>query len=339
MSEKPILITGASGFIGYHLAKKLSEDGYNVRCLVRKESDIRLLKKLKVEIFQGDLLKVETLRKIVSGIDVVYHLAGVVDAKKKNDFYRGNVLATSNLLEALMKEKIKIFIYVSSVAVYKPPKRKLLLTERSACKPITPYGISKLKAEEIVKSYIAKYSFPAVIIRAPIIYGAYQPTILTNFFKKIIKYRKVIIFGDGEYLRSFCFVDNFINGLILFINNPYGIGRVYNISDEKVYTYNEIIERATKLIGLSVKVIRLPEFIGKIVWNVGSLFANLFGLYSISLYGLRTMTINLGCDISSIKNDYGYSPAVDLEEGLRQTFEWINMSSDETSNQIKRKGI
>ena len=114
-----ILITGATGFIGRHLASVLSKT-YSVRCLVRKSSDITPLRDLNVDITYGDLLVRKSLGPALDGIDLVYHLAGEVYARRKQDYYNGNVLATHNLLEACEEKGTKRIIFLSSIGVYKP---------------------------------------------------------------------------------------------------------------------------------------------------------------------------------------------------------------------------
>ena len=93
-----ILITGATGFIGRHLAYRLAKENYSVRCLVRRSSDISCLSNLNVDIFYGDLLSKDSLGNALEKVDLIYHLAGEVYSRKKDDYYKGNILATHNLL-------------------------------------------------------------------------------------------------------------------------------------------------------------------------------------------------------------------------------------------------
>jgi len=228
------------------------------------------------------------------------------------------------LLEALKNNNIRKFVYVSSVAVYKPSKKRILLNEYSVCEPISSYGKSKLKAEELIINYYHKYKFPVVIVRAPIIYGAHQPSVLTNFFSQIIKHKKIVIFGDGNFLRSFCYIDNFIDALILIGKYENSNIEKYNISDKEVYSYNKIIGTISRIIQSPVTVIRLPKIFGDLIWQFSKLMERFFGLYFIEAYAIKTMTINLGCDISKIEEDLGYYPTVELEQGLKETIKWIN---------------
>lgn len=290
-----------------------------VRCLVRKSSDINFLREIKVDISYGDLLIKDSLRQAVEKIDLIYHLAGEVYSRKENDYYKGNILATKNLLEISEEKDIKRIIYLSSLAVYKQVTDKKLLTEESNCEPITLYGKTKLYAEELIK----KYSIPSVIVRAPVIYGPYQPNILNKFFFDAFKRKKIYIIGDGGNIRSLCFINNLVEGLILLANKSDVEGKIYILSDDSPYTFNEIIATISKVISQKIKIIYLPNILGEISWRVYRLMGTLFNLYFVELYAIKTMQLNLGCDITKARKELGYNPLVTLEAGIRNTIEWI----------------
>lgn len=166
------LVTGATGFIGSHLVKALVEQGKDVRCLVRKTSDTQYLNELGVELFYGDLLYKESLQEVAKNVNIVYHLAGIVHSKKSSDYYKINTNGTQNLVEVFLSEKIERFVYLSSIAAVGPNREHgILLNEQSPCRPIDPYGRSKLGAEKLLMNFFKKYGFPIVIIRPPTVYG------------------------------------------------------------------------------------------------------------------------------------------------------------------------
>jgi nucleoside-diphosphate-sugar epimerase len=314
-----ILITGGTGFIGRHLANILPKWGHSVRCLVRKRSNINLLKNTKVDIYYGDLLVKESLGRAFEKIDLVYHLAGEVYSRKKSDYYKGNVLATNNLLEICEAKGIQRMVYMSSVGVYKPVTTKTLLTEESECEPITFYGKTKLLAEELIK----KSNLPSVIIRAPVVYGPTQPPVLNKFFSDALNKKKVYVIGDGDNLRSLCFVDNLVEGLKLLANKLHLGGKTYILSDNSPYTFNDIIATTSKVIHGEIRIVRLPSILGDISWKIYNLMGNLFDLYFVELYAMRTMQLNLGCDITKAREEIGYNPKVTLEAGIKSTIDWI----------------
>jgi nucleoside-diphosphate-sugar epimerase len=203
------LVTGATGFIGTHLVKALVEEGRDVKCLVRKTSNTKFLEGLGVEFFYGDLRIKDSLKGIIKDVNIVYHLAGEIYSKRSRDFYRINLDGTKNLVEVGLSENIDKFIFLSSIAAVGPNREHdILLNEQSLCSPINPYGRSKLEAEKLLTKFFEKYEFPAIIIRAPIIYGpSKQSNIITKILHMIYKNR-FLIMGDGKNLRSLCYIDN-----------------------------------------------------------------------------------------------------------------------------------
>ena len=320
-----ILVTGAAGFIGRHLTVALSKT-QSVRCLVRKTSDTSILRNANVEIAYGDLLIKDSLGPALDGIDLVYHLAGEVYSRRKADYYKGNVLATQNLLEVCKVKGTRRIIFLSSIGVYKPVTERTLLTEESECEPITFYGKTKLEAEELFK----KYNIPWVIVRAPVIYGPHQPAVLNRFFLDAFYKRKIYIIGNGDNLRSLCFIDNLIEGLVLLANKVDVSGKTYIFSDNSPYTFNKIIATASSVIEQKIKTVRLPNIFGDISWKIYNVMGSLFKLYFLELYTIKTMQINLGCDITKAKTEIGYDPLVTLRVGIGHTVEWIktNLSSE-----------
>jgi nucleoside-diphosphate-sugar epimerase len=317
-----ILITGATGFIGRHLASRLAKGSHRVRCLVRDNSDISCLRDLNVDLFYADLLSKDSLGVALDKVDVIYHLAGEVYSRKKDDYYKGNILATQNLLEACRERSPKRIIFLSSLGVYKPIVTETLLTEESECKPITFYGKSKLDAEELIK----KSNIPWVIIRAPVIYGPFQPTVLNRFFLNAMYKRGIYIIGDGNNLRSLCFIDNLIEGLVLLGNKANIEGKTYILSDDSPYNFNQIIMTISAVIRRKIRIIYLPYFLGEFLWKIHNVIGKLFDLYFVELYGIKTMTLNLGCDIAKAKREIGYNPSISLGTGIKTTVDWIKSS-------------
>jgi len=312
-----ILITGATGFIGKHLTAALSKT-YSVRCLVRRTSDIKELRDLNVDLVYGDLLDRNSLAPALDKIDLVYHLAGEVYSRKKEDYYKGNILATQNLLEACKQKGTKRIIFLSSTGVYKPTYTKELLDEESKCEPISIYGQTKLDAERLIK----KYDIPWVIVRSSLIYGPYQKSMLNRFFYDAITKGRIYIFGNGNNLRSLCFIDDLVEGLALLVDKPDVLEKTYIFSANIAYTYNEVIEIASKAFQQNIKVVRLPNFLGNICLKINSLVGSL-GLFLVELYAIQKTQLHEAYDITKAREEIGYNPTISLETGFGRTAEWI----------------
>src|SRR5947209_1386964 len=132
-----VLITGATGFIGSHLAELLHSKGYELRCLVRKTSDLKWIKHLPIEYVYGDLFAQEILRSAVQDVDYIYHVAGLTKAKSRAEYFQGNHIATKNLLEAALtgKGNLKRFVHVSTQAAVGPSANGVPVDETTPFHP------------------------------------------------------------------------------------------------------------------------------------------------------------------------------------------------------------
>ena len=180
-----VLVTGASGFLGGHVAELLSRRGDSVRALVRSTSNRKHLEKLpNVELFEGGVEEVERVREAVDGVDAIVHAAGLVKARSTDEFFAVNVGGTSNLVQAARSgsrgrpSTVKRFVYVSSLEACGPSAdgRPVPVDQES---PVNAYGRSKLAAEKVVLS--AKDELPVVILRPGAIYGPRDGEILDVF--------------------------------------------------------------------------------------------------------------------------------------------------------------
>ena len=145
-------VTGATGFVGSHLVDLLLANVFEVTCLRRKTSSVKWLEGKNVNFVEGDLYSNEALEKAIKDVDYVFHVAGVVKAKNKEGFERGNNLAAKNLIEitASVNPTLKKFVLVSSLAVCGPNLSSEPLTEEYIPRPITTYGRTKREAEKEV---------------------------------------------------------------------------------------------------------------------------------------------------------------------------------------------
>jgi dihydroflavonol-4-reductase len=175
------MITGATGFVGSHLAERLAEDGWRVRALVRATSDRSHLQALGVELRPGDLGSADAIREAAEGVDVVYHLAAVTTARDEAGYLRANAEGTRTLVRGLLqcRARPRRLVYLSSYAACGPanggPRR---LEEPPA--PISAYGRSKLEGERIVAE-AASAGIEVVVIRSPAVYGPRDRALLSYF--------------------------------------------------------------------------------------------------------------------------------------------------------------
>jgi nucleoside-diphosphate-sugar epimerase len=316
------LVTGGNGFIGSHLVEYLIDQGFKVRCLVRRESNLIWLENLDVQYVYGDCRNKDTLPQAVAGMDYVFHLAATIRARDWETYYQTNCIGTKNLIEVCeeINPLLKRFVYVSSIAAAGPSSRGKLKREEDGCKPTNDYGRTKLLGEIAVRSIA--HSVPFVIIRPPNIYGPRE----REFYAivSIIQKRIQPLFGNGEKQTTICYVDDLVRGILLAATHKNSAGKTYNITDGKTYSYREITDEIVKALGISNLIFPLHHCtLMPLVFTI-QLAARMFKKDSF-LTVSRLRHIRKSYFLHSgekVQRELGFKPAVSLEEGIRRSIAW-----------------
>lgn len=316
------VVTGANGFVGSHLVDLLIDRGFQVRCVVRKTSNLRWLENKGVKIFDCGLFDKNGLRTALRNASYVFHVAGVVKAKTPEGYFKGNVEPTKILLDIAseMKESIKRFVVVSSQTVTGPSLNVKPVNEETECKPMTNYARSKFEQEKVTLKYSDK--FPITICRAPAVFGE-RDTEIFIYFQTFSKGLTSLIGFDKKVL-SLIHVADLVEGLYLAATSKNSIGKIYFISSEEYYSWDEIGDITSKVLGKKAFKVRIPHFIVYIVAAVAQFF---------SLFSSKPATLNIEkakdltqsawiCDTSKAIRDFGFKQNVSIEEGIRRTCEW-----------------
>jgi dihydroflavonol-4-reductase len=319
---KSALITGGTGFIGSHLVESLLSKGYRVKCLIRNTSSLKWLQNLPVEYVHGDLFNHDALRMAVRDVDFVYHLAGVVAAKKREGYFRGNQVGTRNLLEAVIAVNpgLKKFIFVSSLTAAGPGTGNEPVTEEDVPRPITAYGESKLAAErEVIERWTA---LPSVIVRAPAVYGPRDIGILT-FFQSISKGLEPLI-GFREKKASLVHSTDLVNGIILAGENEKAVRTTYFIGSERPYTWSELGALTATLMNKKTIRIKIPHWLVFAIAGISGVVGNLGSKPPIFNYekGKDITRANWSCSVEKAKRELGYRQMIQVEQGFAETIEW-----------------
>ena len=323
MQTKEIaVVTGANGFVGSHLVDNLIEKGFNVRCIVRKSSDLKWLDGKNIEIFNCGLFDKDGLRKPFKDATYIFHVAGVVKSKTKDGYYKGNVETTKNLLEVALENKstVKRFLLVSSGTVTGSSLDGKPLTEKSECNPITTYGKSKLEGEKTTLSY--KNRLPITICRAPAVYGERDTEIFIYFqtFNKGI----TTTIGFNKKELSLIHAADLVEGFYLAATSEKAKGEIYFISSEKYYTWQEINSVTSKVLNKKPIIIKVPHFI---VYTI-SAFAQFFAMFSkhpatLNIEKAKDITQQYWIfDTSKAISELGYRQKISLEVGIKRTCDW-----------------
>lgn len=315
-------ITGATGFIGSHLVDQLLKKNYEIKCLVRKTSNLKWLKDKPVELIYGDLFDKEALTPALKDTDYVYHIAGVTFAKKKEEFYKGNVDATKSLLEICLaaNPELKKFIHISSQAAAGPSFDGKPIDETKDYHPITTYGKSKMEAEKIVRSYFDKLN--CTVVRPPAVYGPRDYAIF-EYFKAMNRGLQPLI-GFENKLISLIHAVDLVDGIILAGESDKAKSNIYFISSGKFYNWRDVGEITQRLLGKKSLKIVIPHFAVHVV----GFFSEVFGYMStkpVILNREKVKDITQAywiCSVEKAKQDFGFKEKFTLEEGFKNTIDW-----------------
>lgn len=280
-----ILVTGGNGFVGGHLVKKLTADGHEVVVLDNfSSSQQQATNDIKdVQVIKGDIRDKSDVTRALKGCEAVFHLAALVNLREADDEsdYDTNFLGAKNVFELAKKQDAKV-IFTSSAAVY---GNATLCKEDMECRPISQYGRSKLKAE----NFLRKEMPDAFITRAFNIYGPGGKGAINIFCRNVPDYKPVKIFGNGMQTRDYVYVQDVVDALLFGLDNSgtYNVGTGYEASLLDVL---DIIHAITKA---------KPQ-------------------YKFELPNEKEIKRSRA-DIMKIKKELGWSPKVDLREGILLT--------------------
>ena len=306
--DKKILITGATGFIGSHLTRKLVEKGFEVGIIKRKKSNLWRISSLmnKLSIYDADLRDIHKVSEAISHFnpDVIFHLATYYAVEHKSEevslMVDTNVLGTIYLLESSRESKVRLFVNTSSCAVYKESKVKL--RENSCLEPINFYALTKLQAEQACSFYTKKYGLKTVTFRLFPPYGpADQERRLIPYAIKSFLEEKKLRLTTGEQKWDFVYIDDIIEAYLKLLNmsNLPIEHEIFNIGTGNVVSVREVIERIKYIFGVALE----PD------WGV--------------IPHRKSETWFLCADINKAKNILKWQPKTQiLREGLDLTVKW-----------------
>ncbi len=322
-----ILITGASGFVGSHLAEELSKKEKKIRVLV-KDGNLGNINgfsdeiKKKIEIVNGNLLDKASLLKALNGIDKVFHLAAIGRPMNipKQMYFDVNFQGTKNLLEACKENKVKKIIHISTISVFGFSRDRTALNENSPKLPVSDYGESKKMGEEFAIEFCRKNKINLVIVRPPMVFGPRDTQFLKLF--RLINTGFFPLLKKGKAKIEFCYVKNLVNGILLADKHGKNL-EAYNISDGKIYTIKEVFSEIARQENKKLFPISIPVWLVKIS---GLFLASLFSLFGkkapFNSGTAEWMSKDNSLDITKAEKELGYKRVIPLEESIRETVKW-----------------
>ena len=316
------LVTGASGFTGYHLCRALTEKGYSVRALVRTSSRIEKLRSLGIELVEGDLANPSSLDGIAKGMDKVFHIAALYrqEGVSKDLFFSVNKKGTQALLDESAKAGVDRFIHCSTVGVQgeikDPPAR-----ESAPYAPGDHYQVSKVEGEKLALNYHRDGKIDVVVVRPVGIYGPGDTRFLKLF--KFIHNGKFRMIGKGEALYHLTFVEDLVDGVIRAAETAAASGQVYTLGGKEYLPLNRLVPLIAETLNKPVPKKRLPLWPVYLAAVACEAICRPLGIEPpIYRRRLDFFTKDRAFDISKAQSELGYDPKVPLKEGLLRTARW-----------------
>ena len=317
-----VLVTGAAGFTGGHLARALHARGYDVRALVRRADQARELARAGIAGVAGDLTDAASLDAAVAGVEIVYNIAALYrQAGLPEETYRRvNATAVGDLIVAARRAGVRRLVHCSTVGVHgdveRPPAG-----EDAPFRPGDVYQRTKLEGERLAAETAAREGLELTIARPSGIYGPGDRRLL-KLFRGVAR-RRFRILGDGRIFYHLTYVDDVVEGLRLCGEVPAAAGRAYILAGAEVTTLNELVGRIAAAAGVAPPRLHLPVWP---VWLLGAACEIACAPLGIEppLYRRRVdfFTKSRAFRIDRARAELGFAPAVGLDEGIGRTLAW-----------------
>jgi len=313
-SRKKVLVTGAGGFIGSHLIERLIDLGADVKGFARYNSrnDWGLLEIIpsqkldSLQIISGDLQDYDAVFSAVRDVDVIFHLGSLISIPysyiRPRDTIENNILSTLNILTAARDLGVEKVVHTSSSEVY-GTALYVPIDEKHPLQGQSPYSASKIGADKIVESFYCSFDLPVATIRPFNTYGPRQsaraiiPTIITQAIDQ-----EKIKLGSLFPTRDYTFVKDTVNGFISTAESKSSIGEVINIGSNFEISMGDLAQRISSLLNKDIEITQ----------------------DSSRVRPLKSEVKRLWCDNAKAKRLLGWEPQVSLDEGLKETIEWIS---------------
>ncbi len=320
-SSLPVLVTGASGFLGGHLAGFLKRRGYAVRALVRPTSDTRKLEALGIELCRGDLGDRPSLAAAMRGVRTVFNSAAKVsDWGPREAFLAVNRDGAANVVAACQEAGVERVVHFSSLTVLGLPRAGQVITEDSpyATGPLDKYTQSKLEGERAVLEAHGKRGLSAVVVRPGAVWGPGDPHILPRIVALLRRGRMVYV-GGGRNHVALSHVENLSLGLALAAEVPQAAGRVYHVIDEEDLTSREVLDGLAEGLGTPKPALSVPFWMVYGAAGAMELGARLVGSGKappLSRYGVRLVASDCRYDRTRAARELGYRAIVSFKQGV-----------------------
>jgi nucleoside-diphosphate-sugar epimerase len=325
------LITGATGFLGGHIAEACVARGFRVSTIARARSDTALLERIGVEIHSGDLTDEQVIHRAVAPADVIVHCAAKVGDSGPIDEYRAvNVEALRGLLEACLGKSLQRFVHMSSLGVYEA--RHHYGTDETEPLPerhIDGYTQTKVEADKLVLAFHHNHSLPVVVLRPGFVYGPRDRTVMPKLIQRMTTGKVHYLGGDRRAMNTI-YIGNLIDAVFLAIENSQAVGQVYNLTDGETVSKRRFFEAVADGMGLKRSKQLLPGWLAAGVARV--LERQMRRAIAKGRKPILTpaqfkfLLLNLDFSIEKAKRELAYQPRFSFDQGMKETLAWYRQN-------------
>lgn len=320
MSSTPLaVITGASGFVGSHIVDELLRQGARVRAVVRGTSSRRWLDGKGVELADAGLDDAAALARAVEGADWIVHAAGMTSARNAAEYHEANVLGTERVLRAADGASVRRFLYVSSQAAAGPSLTGVPVTEEQRPHPVSVYGESKLRGEELVR--MASDRLPITVIRPPAVYGPRDAAIL-KAFRAGKRHIEPVLRKRGRF--SIVHAQDLAAAVVLALKHEAAVGQVFFACEPDVTDYAALGAAVREALDTWTMRVEIPHWLLVMLASASEAWGKVAGRAPL-LTREKLAEISAGdwiCSSRKIRERLGWAPRIGLREGFRSTAEW-----------------
>ncbi len=316
---KRVLVTGANGFIGARLCRRLIESGFTVVAGVRKSAKLGYLDGLNVEFSYGDVTQPETLMTLIQNVDAVIHNAGLVKAKSKSQLHQVNVLGSEALIKACVESgAVKRFIFISSLAAF-GPSADAPRNEEDTPQPVTAYGRSKLEAERLLLAYADKINLQ--FARPVGVYGPGDKEVFT-FFQSVARGIKPAI-GNTDRKIQMIYVDDLVEGVAQMLRHDLPTGAGYFLAEESASTFAEMTQQMALACDKKTITMPIPGWLFRILGGISEALCSITPFTPmLTLEKAGEILSSWEISIERAKRHFDFSPRMNFAAGAQKTVRW-----------------
>lgn len=325
LARQPVLVTGATGFIGQKLTKELLALGAHVRILVREQSNPQIVQELEnagAQVAYGDIVDRQSVTDAVRGAEFVFHLAALNDENdvSAEEFQAVNVTGTSNVFYAAEQYGVRRVVYCSTTGVHGEATNELV-SEDSPFAPVDEYQRTKCEAEKIAQQFGQRKRLEVVIFRPATVWGEGDTRAL-KLFRGVAR-RTLPMIGTGEALSHWVYVDDVVNALLLGAASEAAIGQTYIIAGKKAVAVAELFELISHKAGVGPALVTLPV---KPLYMLGAVTEMVCKVLKtqppLSTRQVNFFTNSKSYSTAKAQRELGFTAQQNLAEEVSAVFDW-----------------